>query len=1148
MKEECQSFTAMIPIPIIPLLQFHVSVGNNEAPSSADASPAGFLPITSACKFNIRQLDLARFTCRSDDDNMLLQLAKKQEAAYGDIVVVITSFQYDEEVAEEISAPCRMHLSINQDESSTKNIHAIPLTIDILHHAIEVITGEQADAFSTVEDGLKIYFRQLESLFVSDRSALDFIKNHTWTTDLGNHDDVPCDGADSKHVRRFLHKYLARKTRIVAHCVDGIHRVTAFDCALLGLVNTTIELGGVLDFLGNKKINIIAFTPTAITEDFADVMKGKSNEIQRSLTQNLPHTLRDFLHQEMRNLHSNDTRPPYLWDCLGALYRRLAGIGNDYDAQFVDTWIHSCELYDEVIPLIERQFTIGDINGHDFTKIITRYIQSWVKHTAEAILLVLGKSKHQVFERIQDRDIVDDDSRVSDMHMFMRSINRRDEFTIFACRLQETRLIHLLKDPISRRNKIREAITSHSGFLKLFTQNRFGKRSNNDVIFMSCQILLWSRTSQRAYQNLIRVFSSFSQECSFQNGHGNEADAFRWVTFFFHNVTDSAFHSFGAWKYVSFKFEDSKGCVAANNPEEAVYLCLLGSAIATCSDFFWKLGLKPTSTQKFIREFLQQNYTEDEDMDSIDYLSALVISHSIRMDKSEKTSHPSDSYRLYRKRVNHNIDHGNRTKNVLTPRRTSNIASYRIIGDPRNILSVGEYSDFVQVLTANDSDTNQDLFTARISQHEVYLLSGKDNLKDTLGKLVDQEGANYDSDSSQKDKDEDTNEDEDEDKDKDEDNHGSQDDMHEDNEDDQDNYNDKDNVGGGTDNREKGGGGRGNQQGKGRGRGNQQGKGRGHGNQQGKGRGRGNQQGEPPPQKNSKKGKGHLGGSDKVTNLPTDNGEAEEGEVEDRFSEEDTSSEEEDTDANQSNISTESNKLSGPQSRQFAMYLRIITSPLFSQFLDQSNESSQIAKHIVEYETHIHSNDICQVSSCNSKHAKYSRLCEHHQYQFIHRNMIDQFARTNLQQLVASAPDGRSHAQQNALSRTNFPEDAIQREDEDYVHPNSQTIRPRNPFISDVAACFEDYGHRDAHDNGSADDGHDGAQANFQGQNFHQLDGQILHQLLTNNEGDTTLEDLFFNSTLGDDEIVFNNSDDDGGNDGDGAAGCEGDGDGKEHT
>jgi hypothetical protein len=177
-------------------------------------------------------------------------------------------------------------------------------------------------------------------------------------------------------------------------------------------------------------------------------------------------------------------------------------------------------------------------------------------------LHVLGKSKHQVFEGIQDRDIVDDnDSRViSDRRMFMRSINKkRDEFTIFPCRLCKTRLIHLLKDRFSRCDKIRDAITSHSRFLKLFTQNRFGKRSQSDVIFMSCQILLWSRTSKTAYQNLIKVFSSFSPVCCTQNGHGDEDDALRWITIFFHNVTDSAFHLFGAWKLALSSLIRTKG-------------------------------------------------------------------------------------------------------------------------------------------------------------------------------------------------------------------------------------------------------------------------------------------------------------------------------------------------------------------------------------------------------------------------------------------------------------------------------------------------------------------------------------------------------------------------------------------------------------
>ena len=379
----------------------------------------------------------------------------------------------------------------------------------------------------------------------------------------------------------------------------------------------------------------------------------------------------------------------------------------------------------------------------------------------------------------------------------------------------------------------------------------------------------------------------------------------------------------------------------------------------------------------------------------------------------------------------------------------------------------------------------------------------------------------------------------------------------------------------------------------------------GHGNQQGQKSGRGGRGNGQPPKKGSKKGKkghvggsdevtnkkksqkkkkghvggsdevtnkkkskkgkkGHVGGSDEVTNLPTvsidnDKGEAEEGEVE-RPSEDDTDAAKEQV-GNQSNkISTEWNKLSGVPSRQFAMYLRVITSPLFSQFLDQSN-ASQIAQQLNEYESHIHSNEKCQVSSCNSKHAQYSRLCEHHLTNFIHSNMVEQFGRTNLQMLVASASDGKTQAQQNALSRTNFPEDAIPRDHEHYAHPNSQTIRhQRCPFISDEAACSNsnnsdddsEHGHHDAHDDNPPDDGHrdahgamnpeyvDDAPADDGNRGAQDInpagpqifDGQTFNALLGENPDDVDLEDLFLDLN----DIEFN-SDDGGGDDG-----------GKEHT
>jgi hypothetical protein len=333
---------------------------------------------------------------------MLHQLAKKQDAAYGDLVVVITSFQryYDGDAT--IAPHSIMYPSIQQEESCT-NIRAIPLTIEILRGAISFVDGNEEPAeFSTVEDGLREYFKKLGSLLGSSTTELltSFIQNRNWTSNV----DVPCHGADLIHVRRFLHMNLARQTGIVAHTVDGIHRVTAFDCALLGLgTSTTVGEPDHHPLLGNRKITVIVFTPTAITEKFAEIMKGKSNEIQRSLTQNLPHSLRDFLHEEMNNVKNicATKEMPYLWDCLGALYKRLAGWDIE-DQNILEQWIHKdCNLFgpQSEYSTSMNAASLHSIDGPAFTTITLRYIQTWVKHTADYILKVLGESKHEVFDK-----------------------------------------------------------------------------------------------------------------------------------------------------------------------------------------------------------------------------------------------------------------------------------------------------------------------------------------------------------------------------------------------------------------------------------------------------------------------------------------------------------------------------------------------------------------------------------------------------------------------------------------------------------------------------------------------------------------------------------------------------------------------------
>ena len=216
-----------------------------------------------------------------------------------------------------------------------------------------------------------------------------------------------------------------------------------------------------------------------------------------------------------------------------------------------------------------------------------------------------------------------------------------------------------------------------------------------------------------------------------------------------------------------------------------------------------------------------------------------------------------------------------------------------------------------------------------------------------------------------------------------------------------------------------------------------------------------------------------MGGGDGMTNNSDnsdgdeegDNGmedvEAEDGDGEDGV-------EEQEVGRNQSNqMSTESKKLPvGVQSQQYALYLRIITSPLFSQFLEDSNSSKSLPSSVEKYENYLHAkNEKCQLSSCAADHVQYSSLCQRHLDTFIHSNMVQKIGRTRLQSLFDAVTDSTTQTHQFGLSRTNYqdiPRDPPQREREKKYEAG------QNPFIIDQA----DVSHRRHHSRVNNKDGH----------------------------------------------------------------------------
>ena len=89
-------------------------------------------------------------------------------------------------------------------------------------------------------------------------------------------------------LQRFIHENLASVTKIVVHIVDGIHRVTAIDCTLIGYLspsndddarNTINEYGKSLPHQ-YKEISMTTYIPLEIDEKLLQKMKRISSKIR----------------------------------------------------------------------------------------------------------------------------------------------------------------------------------------------------------------------------------------------------------------------------------------------------------------------------------------------------------------------------------------------------------------------------------------------------------------------------------------------------------------------------------------------------------------------------------------------------------------------------------------------------------------------------------------------------------------------------------------------------------------------------------------------------------------------------------------------------------------------------------------------------
>ena len=647
-------------VRILPLLQLHCS----------SADDGNSVPNTQAIPCNIRSLNLARITCEDENSNMVVKLRKEvaQEEACsvldGIIHVVLSSFKCkgsdddndnndNDDEGNTSSIPMQSVLSADSSEH-----FAIPLTIQILNDALVwLMVGHDKEEFLlddelTISDGVKKYLELLSKKVPMDMNVdhlTQFIQEHEWknadwqggeiqglvTNLIWNRGQSPLLPAfnsvsavsDGYRLQRFIHENLAKQTKIVINIIDGIHRIAALDCVLVGYHhypsnkskhdNDNIDAYARLFPHRNKTVSLAMYIlPTFKTKDdirgLISQYQELSTKIQQKNANFTPHTIREIIFHEMTRLAS-ETTVPYLWDCLGILYSVIR------DVSCQDVYMATLKGGIREDSELEGTF-LSELNtflsGRDYMKkkynLLESYISCWVERMSDSIInVILANPRH-----CSQLGLDDTTKEITHLQrMFRRGVRgsvsyAREEYFLFHGGDSNFRMSSFFQK-WNDMEKVALAMTDgvqSQPFNGVRYEYRFHTIDDKKIpaqIYILSQILLWSRFSKNDYNHLIDLFSNNNAMVYYQIRPGNQLDASRWTMNFYFNVIESVYYSYKPWKSGYFVLNHT--FPIQNNPQQVIYLCLLGSAIKTCSDFFEKLGVNAL--------WDQNKYYTDQDVD-----------------------------------------------------------------------------------------------------------------------------------------------------------------------------------------------------------------------------------------------------------------------------------------------------------------------------------------------------------------------------------------------------------------------------------------------------------------------------------------------------------------------------------------------------
>ena len=564
----------------LPSMSFQLHMSAGAAPclmlhNDDDLNDVAKIPQHVALPVNIRKVDTLTLgeNCVERDDILVNKLRKdKKDPSIltngGQYCFIFTSYNCYENSYDENPTPSTNTVMHSTSTEEVSHFHATELTKEIIIQGIKWLKGNAYanEDLGSVPDALQEYLNALEEMIplqnpseLSLDNAHDFIKGRKWSSDsqydmnlvLDHINGYPEEKGKSELVmacclvRRFIYKHMARQTKVVAHVVDGIHRVTALECALMGYKPPDTDDYALCLPHAATNLAITSTVPVVShleSENFLDDMKRMSSECQQSFGSLQPHSKKEF---------------------FAAMIKHL------------DEEIHTKRFH--VRPFF--------FDGHE---VQTEYVAIYIKSWASKIIKVIKKhvEYYRMVPKMELTSLLEKDDE-SWKNLFK---NNKGQFSF----LWDDGKLTVVK-----------CIHNHSD---IFNINRYARDGFNSEVFELAQVLLWSRISQDTYNQLINCFttntvSSSVTQVSASDKNGIMRD--QWVSGIVDTVGTSVYYSY---KVVS-KGKNHSTHVqprahyfkqsAAVARRERLLLELIASAIKGTTEFFCEYGLHPSPPDWF---------------------------------------------------------------------------------------------------------------------------------------------------------------------------------------------------------------------------------------------------------------------------------------------------------------------------------------------------------------------------------------------------------------------------------------------------------------------------------------------------------------------------------------------------------------------